>query len=351
MQQAPNNVGDILKQLQGILTRQPTGIGGPLVTIGEPTLLAGGNTGTISSVSTGSGSTSSRPGSVQISAASSRKAPSQPSYSYKVKIINPTRKSDVIVRHLNDCSVKFESITALRVKLIESFRESVPNTINFNLGYFEGSQQAKIWLVVPDDLKTMYQKYPQGGAINLWCDARCDETEVENVRKRKRDSEVSKRQNIEENEKEVEDVYKKLLDKHGSKWDTPRLRLWARCICSDQHKDYEEPPDLPAFKGPEPKKRKESLSDALAGAAVAFATAMSGSKDQLHSTQPQRDHDSDNPFSGPAPAVSPGKTVELRMKNYQQLRFLQQLFEDGILDEKEFTEQKGNILEFLHRIK
>ena len=49
--------------------------------------------------------------------------------------------------------------------------------------------------------------------------------------------------------------------------------------------------------------------------------------------------------------MSPGKTVELRMKNYQQLRFLQQLFEDGILDEKEFTEQKGNILEFLRRIK
>ena len=143
----------------------------------------------------------------------------------------------------------------------------------------------------------------------------CDETEVENVHKRKRDSEASKRQNIEENEKEVENVYKKLLDKHGSRWDTPRLRLWARCICSDQHKDYEEPPDLPAFKDPEPKKCKESLSDTLAGASCCcFATAMSGSKDQSHSTQPRHDHDTDNPFSGPVPAVSP---VELRMKNYE----------------------------------
>ena len=255
------------------------------------------------------------------------------------------------MRHLNDFSLKFESVTALRVKLIESFRESVPKTIDFNVGYFEASQQTKVRLVVPDDLKTMYQKYPRGGAINLWCDARCNEAEVENVLKRKRDSEASKKQNIEENEKEVEDVYKKLLDKHGSKWDTPRLRFWARCICSDQHKDYEEPPDLPAFKDPEPKKRKESLSDALAGAAVAFATAMSGSKDQAHSTQPRRDRDTDNLFTGPVPAVSPSKAVELRMKNYQQLRFLQQLFDDGILDEKEFTEQKGNILEFLRRIK
>ena len=100
----------------------------------------------------------------------------------------------------------FESVTALRVKLIESFRENVPNTIDFNVGYFEGSQQEKIWLVVPDDLKTMYQKYPHGGAINLWCDARCDKKEVENVCKRKRDSEASKKQNIEENEREVEDA-------------------------------------------------------------------------------------------------------------------------------------------------
>ena len=144
----------------------------------------------------------------------------------------------------------------------------------------------------------------------MWCDARCDETEVENVCKRKRDSETSKKQNM-----EVEDVYKKLLDKHGSKWDTPRFRLWARCICSDQHKDYEEPPDLPAFKDPEPKKRKESLSDALAGAAVTFATAMSGGKVQSHSTQPRCDRDTDNPFTGPIqPAVSP-KAIELRIIN------------------------------------
>ena len=126
MQQAPNNVGDVLKQLQGILTRQPPGIGGPLVTIGGPILLAGGGN-TTNSVSAGN----SRSGSVQVSA--TRKTLPQPSYSYKVKIINPARKSDVIVLHLNDCSIKFESVTALRVKLIESFRENVPNTIDFNV--------------------------------------------------------------------------------------------------------------------------------------------------------------------------------------------------------------------------
>jgi hypothetical protein len=96
---------------------------------------------------------------------------------------------------------------------------------------------------------------------------------------------------------------------------------------------------------------QRNVSDTLAGAAIAFATAVSGSKDQSHSTQPQYDRDAGNPFGNLVPAVSPAKAVDLRMKNYQQLRFLQQLFEDGILDEKEYTEQKGNILEFLRKLK
>lgn len=61
--------------------------------------------------------------------------------------------------------------------------EGVPKTINFNVGYYEGSQQAKVWLVVADVLKRMYQQYPRGA---LWCDARCQEDDVElNSRKRK----------------------------------------------------------------------------------------------------------------------------------------------------------------------
>ena len=65
-------------------------------------------------------------------------------YSYKVKIINPLKKSDVVVRQLHRFNSKFDSLTALRVKLIDEFAETVPNTVNFNVGYFDGRQQAKI---------------------------------------------------------------------------------------------------------------------------------------------------------------------------------------------------------------
>lgn len=320
----------MLKQLQRALQQQQLSGAGSLVTISGPTYVAGGSAITTSGVagSTPSGST--------------------PTCSYKVKIINPAKKSDVSVRYLNNCSKKFESVNTLRVKLIEAFQEAVPNTLDFNVGYYEGSQQSKVWLVESDDINRMYQKYPNGGSINLWCDARCQQDEVDNARKRKRDAESSKKASIDENELDVDDVYKKLLDKHSGKWDTPRLRLWARCICAQQHSSYDDPPDLPAFKDPEPKRRKESLSDAPAGAAVAFASAMTGGSKAQDHTSSKGDRICTEPISGAC--VSPGKAVELRMKNFEQLRFLQKLFDDGILSESEYTEQKRSILSFLRKL-
>ena len=50
------------------------------------------------------------------------------------------------------------------------------------------------------------------------------------------------------------------------------------------------------------------------------------------------------------PGVSPGKAVDLRMKNYEQIRYLQQLYEDGILDQKEFIEQKRIFLLFSEKL-
>ena len=69
-------------------------------------------------------------------------------------------------------------------------------------------------MVVPDDLKRMYLKYPHGGSVTLWCDARCQEDDVDNAHKKKRDTDTSRKQNIDENERDVDQAYKKLLDKH-----------------------------------------------------------------------------------------------------------------------------------------
>ena len=107
----------------------------------------------------------------------------KPAYIYKVKVINPSKKSDAVLRHLNGHTVQFESITQMKMKLIEKFGDQVPSQLDFSVGYYDGSQQAKTWLVTRDDLDTLYRKYPNGGNVALWCDGRS----TDNVPKRKRE--------------------------------------------------------------------------------------------------------------------------------------------------------------------
>ena len=59
----------------------------------------------------------------------------------------------------------------LRAKLIEELKEQVPNSMTFNVGYFEGRKHSKMFIAI--DLKLMYSKYPSGD-ITIWCDGRQD---------------------------------------------------------------------------------------------------------------------------------------------------------------------------------
>ena len=115
-------------------------------------------------------------------------------------------------------------------------------------------------------------------------------------------------------------------------------------IVSKLHEDMDSPPNIPAFNStPKRRTQNESLASALSGVAVAFAKALG------ESPRPEQSSVSENrPYT--TASVSPRKTVDLRMKNYEQLRYLQQLFDDGILSETEFFEQKKNILSFLKNL-
>lgn len=229
---------------------------------------------------------------------------------------------------------KFESVSALRLKLHDDFGEHVPSTTNFNVGYFEGQQHLKVWLVTADDLNSMYLKCSRGGDIVLWCDGKSDSDSSTTLKRKRSNSDSGSTRH--DKEDEVESIYKDLKEKHNDKYDTPKLRLWARMIASDLHDNYETPPNVPAFSGSTPKRyQTENMYAAITGAAVAFANALGGQKPSIS--------------SHPSP-LSPGKSIELRMKNFEQLRYLQQLFDDGILNDKEYAEQKANIISSLHKL-
>ena len=118
------------------------------------------------------------------------------------------------------------------------------------------------------------------------------------------------------------------------------LFLSGACGHCDTHSDYDTPPPLPMF-GPQPKKpKKEELSDTLANAAIAITKAF---------RSPVEPPSSSLPVSSQV-GISPGKSVDLRMKTLQQLRYLQQLFDDKRLSESEFLEQKKSILESMRKL-
>ena len=91
------------------------------------------------------------------------------------------------------------------------------------------------------------------------------------------------------------------------------------------------------FTGGLQKKPKESLTDTFTSAATAIVNALTPKQENVaameHSVR-----------------CSPGKKVDIRMWNLEQLRFLQSLREDGTLSEEEFTEQKRIVLQSMNNL-
>lgn len=279
-----------------------------------------------------------------------------------MKIINPDKKSDFIVRELHNFSGKFESLLALKSMLINDFEDQVPPTPDFQVGYFLGKQSTKYWLMCEADLQSMYKNIKK--SVLLWCDRRADtskspETEpLSKNRKRKASSEtavVNIRQQI---EKDVEGSVNTLKEKHGSTYSIPQYRLWARMIVAGNHDSLEEPPRIPAITGIVPKReKKESLADAMAIAAATFAKAMqssnSGSVSQNATNTLVLAPASGSASTGssvPTVGLSPGRVTELRGKKLNELRELQQLLEQNILSTEEFLEQKSLVLDSLRKL-
>ena len=253
-------------------------------------------------------------------------------YRYKVKVINPHKKSDIVMRQLHHFHDKFSSVMSIRTQLLDELKDQLPDSISFNVGYFEGQQHTKMLIANKDDIKAMYTKYPRG-EITLWCDGRQDESSGRT--KRKRDEQLSTKYN--EREEEVEQIFKDLKERHGEKLELPKLRLWARMIASNLHESLDDPPNIPAFYGSTIKKSRQesSLTDALSGAACAFAQAVTQRNDTCN-IEKQR--------------IPQEKITKLRLNNLKQLRYIKQLYDDNILTETEYTEQKQNILHVIQTL-
>ena len=268
-----------------------------------------------------------------------------------------------MIREVHRFNQRFATIQELKEKIMEEFSDQLPETMDYQVGYFHGKQSAKRWIMTQEDLNLMYESKKEN--ILLWADARvqCSNTNGSSSRGQKRKAAdpfglTSKRQQI---ESEVDDVVSELKKKQGDKYTMPQLRLWARCIVSGNHESTDEPPDLPPITGNGPKKpRKQSLGDALMEAANTFAAQVRGSEIKQSGnaivvsgsgTQtPTKLNTSVCIDNDKSAVLSPGKVTELRSKKLQELRELQCLRDQNILTEEEFAEQKGLVLASLRKL-
>ena len=69
-------------------------------------------------------------------------------------------------------SKKFESVASLRSALWHEFSDTIPDEGEFNVGYFEGKQHTKKWLISSQDVDVMYAYFEGKQSINLWCDGK-----------------------------------------------------------------------------------------------------------------------------------------------------------------------------------
>ena len=211
---------------------------------------------------------------------------------------------------------------------MEKLGNHVPETINFNVGYFEGKQSKKRWLCCQEDLESMYRTHKNGDEITLWCEAKTN-------KRKKDDDDVPCTSKTQSKEAEVDSIFSELKKKHHEIYEVPKLRLWACMIVGGLHSNTDKPPDIPVFHCGEPQKRKESIAGAITGAVDAFVKL-------VEQKSPQKNPRGESPakVGTSVAAVSSAKVVDLRMKNFEQLCYLQGLFEDGILSQEELNEQK-----------
>lgn len=80
-------------------------------------------------------------------------------YQYKVKIMNPKKRKKALTRQLHDFNGRFSTIEHLkdhiRRELCSEFHLHTP----LDVGYFEGRQSQKVWIVSEKDIDGMYSKF------------------------------------------------------------------------------------------------------------------------------------------------------------------------------------------------
>lgn len=243
-------------------------------------------------------------------------------YSYAIKIVNPSKKSDFRVYNIRDIP-KFVGVGELESLIKKRFEEFSDYEGTLCMGFVQpghGWKGKQHWINDEADLEDMYSLSKKNN-IMIWCHQK-SQKRSRSSSKSTEEPATKRAKCIESNEAKITDAkktYEILVKKH--KIYTPeQLHAWAQLIQMKKHFSMDEPPKYPFFK-------KTSRKDVKPENSITEQQMSDESASLL-----QKD------------VKSPTKVAELRMKNLEQLKYINELYKDGVLTEEEFREQKTNIL-------
>lgn len=239
-------------------------------------------------------------------------------FEYSIKIVNPLRMSqfkNVRVCKWKSCRNLKELRNFLGVKVpsvdVDGHK---PNYETVDVGYIEpghGLKGKKQWLFTDGDVEEMYKKHLGKRNIHLWAYS-CVHSTKPKPTKRVDSTYADHKENLDEtNEK-----YDELCEKHGSKYTSEQLKMWAQYIRLGKHDSTDEAPDKPFWKG---RKRKDTHSQ------MPLAKRLSSG-------------------IGTVASVSPIKKVSVRSELLDQLGKWHKLNENGVVCNEEYEELKRTIL-------
>ena len=245
-------------------------------------------------------------------------------YSYSVKIMNPSRKTNFSVHKLG-VTHELSSFGDVQDELSRMLHTQVTQ-----VGYVlpgHGWKEKLKSLDCNSDIRQMYVDYGKKTDILLWCYALtddnhsdCSATEKRSSKQRKRsnspdkattDQPRSKRNTCAKKIKEVEAIVLKLKEQHESKFSVEKINAWAHMIHMGKHTSYTVPPNLPYF-------GKQKCGDSTEVPQSTSTTSVA--------------------------TLSPGKRINLRSECMDQLSKRHTLLEKGAITQAQYAVHQKTIL-------
>ena len=66
-------------------------------------------------------------------------------------------KGVFVIREVHRFNQRFATIQEFKEKIMDEFSDQLPETLDFQIGYYHGKQSAKRWIITQEDLNLMYE--------------------------------------------------------------------------------------------------------------------------------------------------------------------------------------------------